>query len=135
MPELGLTIRARLVSITPGAAVGRQLWDAGDGYRACFDYDQLELPLYVRTRQAGDRIRPFRMQGAKKLKKFFGDFKIPVDDRDRIALVVSTGEILWAVGCRRGQAAAVNKQTRRVLVLEAENWSSSPPNLAPRKKN
>ena len=95
-------------------------WDTGDDSRVCFDYDQLEAPLTVRTRREGDRLRPFGMQGAKKLKKLLGELRIPGRDRDKIALVVSGGEIIWVVGCRRAQVAPVTEQTRHMLILETE---------------
>ncbi|MGD0620945.1 MAG: tRNA lysidine(34) synthetase TilS [Thermacetogeniaceae bacterium] len=121
LPGLGLVIRARVVDITPGGTrhEAGQLWDAGDGSRVCFDYDQLEAPLAVRTRRAGDRLRPFGMQGAKKLKKLLGELRVSASDRDRVALVVSGGEIIWVAGYRRSQAAPVTEQTRRMLILEA----------------
>lgn len=128
LAELGLTIRARLVNIAPGAARcpvlerrgASRLWETGDGTRACFDYDRLELPLTVRTRRDGDRLRPYGMQGTKKLKKLLGELRVPGGSRDRIALVISQSQILWVVGYRRAEAAPLTRQTRRVLILEAE---------------
>jgi tRNA(Ile)-lysidine synthase len=89
-------------------------------WTACFDYDRLEAPLTVRTRRDGDRLRPFGMQGAKKLKKLLGELGVPAGDRDRIALVVSGDEIIWVAGYRRAQAAPVSTQTRHMLILEVE---------------
>jgi tRNA(Ile)-lysidine synthase len=59
------------------------------------------------------------MQGAKKLKKLLGELRVSASDRDRVALVVSGGEIIWVAGYRRSQAAPVTEQTRRMLILEA----------------
>ena len=95
-------------------------WDTGDDSRVYFDYDQLEAPLTIRTRRDGDRLRPFGMQGAKKLKKLLGELRIPGRDRYKIALVVSGGEIIWVVGCRRAQVAPVTEQTRHMLILDVE---------------
>ncbi len=131
LPELGMFIKARLVNITPGTAgVTRclapeqggaaQLWDADAVNTAWFDYDCLELPLAVRRRQLGDSLRPFGMQGTKKLKKLFGEFRLPSSVRDSVPLVIDQNQIIWVVGLRRSQAAPVTGQTRRVLVLDAE---------------
>jgi tRNA(Ile)-lysidine synthase len=95
-------------------------WDTGGDSRACFDFDQLEAPLTVRTRREGDRLRPFGMRGAKKLKKLLGELRVPGGDRTKVPLVVSGGEIIWVVGCRRAQIAPVTGQTRRMLILETE---------------
>ncbi len=123
LPGLGLVIRAQVVDIIPGAAGAERLWETGAGNRACFDYDQLESPLAVRTRRAGDHLRPFGMQGAKKLKKLLGELRVPARLRDRVALVVSGGEIIWVAGYRRAETAPVTEQTRRMLILEAEKLS------------
>ena len=149
LPELGLTIRARVVNLEKRettvlgavelargvpASAGAELEGIGEANAnehrtsniehrtsrmVCFDYDQLAVPLAVRTRRAGDRLRPFGMQGAKKLKKLLGELRISAGDRDRVALVVSGGEIIWVAGYRRCQAAPVTEQTRRMLILEA----------------
>lgn len=116
--ELGLTIRARVVSVAPGRIPRPNLADGG--LRACFDYEKLELPLAVRTRRPGDRLRPFGMRGAKKLKKLLGELRVPGEDRGRIALVTSNDQIIWIAGYRRAQAAPVTWETRQVLILEAE---------------
>ncbi|MGD0152931.1 MAG: tRNA lysidine(34) synthetase TilS [Thermacetogeniaceae bacterium] len=131
LPELGMSIKARLVNITPGTAGdarclvpeqrgAARLWDADAANTAWFDYDCLELPLAVRCRQVGDCLRPFGMQGTKKLKKLFGEFRLPSSGRDSVPLVIDRSQIIWVVGLRRSQAAPVTRQTRRVLALEAE---------------
>lgn len=88
-------------------------------YQVCFDYDKIKLPLFVRTRRKGDRIRPFGLQGTKKLKKLFGELRIPPKERDRIPLVTSSRKIYWVVGYRRSDAALLSSETRQVLVLRA----------------
>jgi tRNA(Ile)-lysidine synthase len=124
LPELGLAIHARVVDLERGLPPGAHPADergAGmEDSRVCFDYDQLELPLAVRTRRAGDRLRLFGMQGTKRLKKLLGELRIPAGARDRVALVVSNGQIIWVAGYRRAQAAPVAEQTSRLLILEAE---------------
>jgi hypothetical protein len=60
------------------------------------------------------------MQGVKRLKKLLSELCIPAGDRDRIALVVSSGQIIWVAGYRRAQAAPVTEKTSRLLILEVE---------------
>jgi tRNA(Ile)-lysidine synthase len=148
LPGLGLAIRAGVFGIAPGTrrlelggcsssmpydivkkaimdalnteGETGQPWETGGASKVCFDYDQLEAPLTVRTRREGDRLRPFGMQGAKKLKKLLGELRVPGGDRDKIPLVVSAGEIIWVVGCRRARVAPVTEQTRHILILDAE---------------
>ena len=52
--------------------------------------------LYVRYRQAGDRVNPIGMQGSKKLQDIFVDAKIPRHLRSHWPVVVTSGnEIIW----------------------------------------
>ncbi len=116
VPALGVTVHASIIDREPGQEMGL-LNFRGSSHRAFFDYDKIKLPLYVRTRRPGDRIRPFGMEGSKKIKKLFGDLKIPREEREQVPLVASDGEIYWAVGCRRSRDALVTPETRRVLML------------------
>jgi tRNA(Ile)-lysidine synthase len=53
----------------------------------------------IRNRRSGDRFRPLGLGGhAKKLKNFLIDRKIPVEERDRIPLLIWNGEIVWVAG-------------------------------------
>jgi tRNA(Ile)-lysidine synthase len=117
---LGLAIEARVVDMEQRADMRPSWLTSQTGSRVCFDYDQLELPLAVRPRRPGDRLRPFGMQGVKRLKKLLSELCIPAGDRDRIALVVSSGQIIWVAGYRRAQAAPVTEKTSRLLILEVE---------------
>jgi tRNA(Ile)-lysidine synthase len=119
LPELGLAIHAQVVELEMREARGAERESQADS-QVSFDYDQLELPLAVRTRRAGDSLRLFGMKGAKKLKKLLGELRIPVGERGRVALVISNGQIVWVAGYRRAQAAPVTEQTRRLLILECE---------------
>lgn len=42
-----------------------------------FDLDRFDGEIVVRSRLEGDRIRPYKSNGEKKLKKFFIDQKVP----------------------------------------------------------
>jgi tRNA(Ile)-lysidine synthase len=117
IPELGLSISAEIKPYR--AAADCLLYLSTENYQECFDYDKIKLPLVVRTRLTGDRIRPFGLKGTKKVKDLFNDFKVPLHQRDSVPLVASDAEIYWAVGYRRGAAAPVTQGTERVLLLKA----------------
>lgn len=62
-----------------------------------------DLPLHIRTRQAGDRMSWKGLNGRKKIKDIFIDEKIPREERDTWPIVTtSNGDILWLVGLRKG---------------------------------
>jgi len=66
--------------------------------------ETLSLPLYIRTRQKGDRISVKNMAGTKKIKEIFIDEKIPSSLRDTYPLVVDKeGKIVWIPGLRKSK--------------------------------
>jgi tRNA(Ile)-lysidine synthase len=65
-----------------------------------FGTADLELPVRVRAWCPGDRIR--YSYGSKKLKKVFGEARIPRDGRARVPIVVDgQGRVLWVPGVTR----------------------------------
>lgn len=62
------------------------------------------FPLYVRTREEGDRMYIKHMQGSKKISDIFIECKVPVQKRDTYPIVVdSRGEILWLPGLKKSK--------------------------------
>jgi tRNA(Ile)-lysidine synthase len=83
-----------------------------------FDLDKLVLPLTMRSRRDGDRFVPFGMGHEKKVKELFIDEKVPFWERERIPVILDGKGIIWIAGIRRGAAAAVDEQTKRILKIE-----------------
>jgi tRNA(Ile)-lysidine synthase len=88
--------------------------------RALFDADQVPFPLTVRSPLAGDRFRPWGIDGTRKLKKVLIDAKVPLRERKSLPLVVKGEEILWIPGIRRSRAAPVTPHTKRILEIGVE---------------
>lgn len=66
--------------------------------------EDMDFPLYIRTRKPGDRISWPGLNGSKKVKDVFIDEKIPRRERERWPLVVNAkGEVLWMVGLKKGR--------------------------------
>ncbi|MBX0359927.1 tRNA lysidine(34) synthetase TilS [Halobacillus sp. Nhm2S1] len=91
----------------PDGSELRADWFSGDGTEDPFTYlcdsHHVKLPLSVRTRQEGDRIRLRGMNGSKKVKDIFIDQKIPARLRPTWPIVTDqTGKILWVVGLKKG---------------------------------
>lgn len=86
-----------------------------------FDMDKLSLPLKVRTRQNGDKFKPFGMDNNKKLKDFFIDQKIDRDKRDLIPLILSNDEIICVLIQRISEDYKVTNNTRKILKIEVAN--------------
>jgi tRNA(Ile)-lysidine synthase len=118
LDDLGLELRARLVD-----ADG---YDLPRGPRAvAFDADRLPGPLVVRARRRGDRFAPFGgVEG--RLKEVLIAARVPRWERDSVPLVDAGGDIVWAAGVRRGRAAPVTPETRRVLELVLATVAAGP---------
>jgi tRNA(Ile)-lysidine synthase len=82
---------------------------------------RLTLPLAVRFRADGDRLKPAGMGGrAKKLQDLFVDRKIPRQVRDSIPLVVdSQDRIVWVVGEAASEDFRVTGPSQGVIFLKA----------------
>ncbi|MBQ6323834.1 MAG: tRNA lysidine(34) synthetase TilS [Bacilli bacterium] len=68
------------------------------------DSNEVLLPLIVRTRHVGDRIKVKGLGGSKKVKDIFIDRKMSVANRDVWPVVVdSKGEIVWIPGIKKSK--------------------------------
>ncbi|MGR3766431.1 tRNA lysidine(34) synthetase TilS [Rossellomorea sp. NS-SX7] len=64
--------------------------------------EDVALPLFIRTRKTGDRLKIKGLQGTKKLKSLFIDEKVPRHLRDEWPVVVdSEDKILWVPGMKK----------------------------------
>jgi len=86
---------------------------------ALFDADEASFPLEIRCPRPGDRLRPWGMEGTRKLKNLLIDLKIPRRLRHGLPLLLKGDEILWIPGIRRGRAAGVTPATKKVLKARA----------------
>jgi tRNA(Ile)-lysidine synthase len=79
------------------------------------------LPLTVRSRQPGDRLRPKGLNGRrKKLQDLFVDGKIARQQRDSVPLVVDRDDrILWVVGAAVTEDFGGAAPSQGVLLLKA----------------
>lgn len=111
VPTLGIRLKAVLTDKPPLAAAGQF---------AVFDWQQLTPPLYVRTRQEGDRFQPAGFQGTKKLKDFFIDAKVPRRRRDGIPIISDEQGIVWVAGFRQAARGKPAGHTSKFLHLTIE---------------
>ncbi len=85
--------------------------------------DAVRLPLTLRSRKPGDRIRPAGMGGrSKKLQDLLVDRKIGRAARDRLPLVVDADDrIVWVVGEPPGEDFRVSGPSQGVILLKARH--------------
>lgn len=92
-----------------------------DRFIKYFDYDKIKGEIYIRNRRLGDTIQPFGMSGNKKLKDLFIDKKIPIDEREKIPILVDKNDIIWVVGLRTSEKYKITSYTKNVLVIKYKN--------------
>ncbi len=90
-----------------------------DPLAATIDADALHGALVARSRQPGDRLRPFGLGGEKKLQDIFVDAKVPREERDGVPVIADERGIVWVVGYCIDERVAVTAKTRRVIQLRA----------------
>lgn len=83
-----------------------------------FALAELPGPLRVRSWQPGDRFAPAGMAGHKRLKRFFSDEQLELEERSALPLLVCGETILWLVGRRRSRHAPASLLSGPVLRLE-----------------
>ena len=84
------------------------------------DADGVQLPLSVRNRRDGDRMRPLGLGGQTTIKRLFIARRVPRALRASYPLVFAGNEVLWVPGCARSAHALVTDTTRRTLVIRVE---------------
>ena len=113
IPETGVTLHMELRE-----ASGVSLRPA-DEAEALFDLGKVKLPLTVRSRKPGDRMKVLGLNGTKKVKDMFIDAKVPPSIRQLVPVVEdASGTVLWLPGVRRAAAAPVTEQTEALLHLK-----------------
>lgn len=87
-----------------------------DRLTAYFDADILKKGQFkVRRWKKGDRIKPFGMNGTKKISDIFNDAKIPVGRKLNVPIVTLGGEILWVTGLRASRSYQITNRTTRYV--------------------
>lgn len=82
------------------------------------DFDKIQLPLYLRNPQKGDKFRPLNMRGEKKLSDFFIDEKVPNYLRGRVPVLECQDGIIWVCGYRIDDRYKISKNTKQILRIE-----------------
>ena len=96
-----------------------------DACMATLDARKICFPLIVRRVEEGDWFIPYGMQGRKLLSDFMTDRKMTVFEKRRQLVVIDAqGIIVWVVGLRIDQRAAVTEATQEVVEISFTSVSS-----------
>jgi tRNA(Ile)-lysidine synthase len=110
-------IDCRVIFSTVAGGASENLRQAGQQV-AFFDMNSLNFPLTLRNIRAGDRFRPFGLQGTQKIKKYFIDHKVPREKRRACPVLLNGGCIIWLMGHRSADGCRVTPATREILRAE-----------------
>jgi tRNA(Ile)-lysidine synthase len=108
-------VQARVEKIAQ-AAGGGYLPARGD---ALLSPKAIEAPLTIRAWRHGDRMQPSGLDGTKTLQDLFTDHKVPREERERVPVVESGGEIAWVAGLAIGEGFRAAPYESEVVVLSA----------------
>src|SRR5690625_4693374 len=95
--------------------------DKEDGNHFHLSLPEASLPLRVRSRQPGDRMKWKGLAGSKKLKDIFIDEKIRRSKRDTWPIVTDqAGNIIWLVALRKSTSLVENDVKTKGICLTYE---------------
>ena len=78
---------------------------------------EVTLPLIIRSRKIGDKIKVKGLEGSKKVKDIFIDKKISLASRDIWPIVTdSKGEIVWIPGVKKSIFDKKNKENCDIIL-------------------
>ena len=78
------------------------------------------FPLTIRPRRRGDRLRPFGMEGTRRLGRIMIDRKVPLSRRDRLPVFADRGGILWVPGVVAAERTRVPANARFAWTIALE---------------
>lgn len=115
-PELGIVVLASVVEIDPTGAA------SASGPCVAFVNADLAGEIEVRTPRAGERFRPWGLQGSKPLADFLAESGLCQTERAFAPVVAKRGgEVIWVPGHRIAADAAQRSEERRALRLEVRS--------------
>ena len=76
--------------------------------------------LSIRNFREGDRMKPFGINGSRKLQDIFVDLHVPRKERGRIPLLLCGEEIIWLPGYRIASGWAVKSESDPALRVRIE---------------
>ena len=94
--------------------------DDNSNYITRLSFDDIKLPLYIRSKLDGDKMEVKNLNGYKKIKSIFIDEKIDPSKRNEVPILVdSDGKILWIPGIKKSKFD-INKDEKYDIILKYE---------------
>jgi tRNA(Ile)-lysidine synthase len=87
-------------------------------HKIFIDEAKIVWPMEIRSWQIGDRFVPLGMEHEQKLSDFFTHNKIPVRERSKYPVILSSGKIIAIAGLRPAESVRITDETQRFLKIE-----------------
>jgi len=114
-PGLGLAKKFSIETRNPGEV--HDSGDCGDGVRTqALDADKTSGAAF-RFRQKGDVFAPIGGVGTQKLKQTLRDAGVDRPFRDMLPVLAAGPRVLWIVGLKPSQDAAITSETQRIVKI------------------
>ncbi len=84
-----------------------------------FDSEEVGENFFVRSRADGDRIVINKDGRSKKVKDILIDYKVPRDERDKVAVIGNQKCLLWVYPYRSCAKSIADKNIKRCIHIEA----------------
>ena len=91
--------------------------NSDSNYVCRLNFDEIQLPLRVRTKKNGDRMFVKGLNGTKKIKDIFIDSKIDKELRDSWPIVVdSKDKIIWIPGVKKSKFTKLKNERYDIIL-------------------
>jgi len=91
--------------------------ESNSNYNCRLNSNEIKLPIIIRNRRDGDRIKIKNLNGSKKIKDLFIDKKISINERDIWPIVTDSNDnILWVPGVSKSVFDKTNNDSYDIIL-------------------
>ncbi len=87
---------------------------------AAFDGEKIKGQLVLTSRRSGDSFVFKRRNISKSLKKLFNEMKIPADEREKVAVMRDSENIIWVEGVGVNADYIPDKNCKKIFIIKKE---------------
>ncbi len=120
IPEINCFLEARIISRQEAGNPKLRLRQ-----EALLDLAEIHFPLQVRNCRREDYFWPLGRMAPTRLKKFLASRKVPGEERNKLPLVLTKGEIIWIGGVTPGEKYKLTEETEKCLELKIRKTGST----------
>lgn len=81
------------------------------------DCDKIKGTVVLSSRLEGDKLSMHGRGNSKTLKKLFNEQKIPIENRNKIAVLHDDDGVLWVEGFGTDERAALTDKTKNIIII------------------